>query len=220
MTKSIALLTRRAGLTRPQFHEYYETRHAPLAIGYFAFSKYVRNHLVGADEVEFDTLSEFWSEDIVRLAGLMQTEIGDIMRADEARFMDRAQNRSGASSESLLAGAPRGVESAPQSKVAWLLCRTAFDAVTFARAVADWGCACAARSGVSCERVTLDIVEPWAGPPFPFDAILWFWMRGGERPAESAAPDGVSRWRTIAAQSRETSPEAMAAALRAAARNS
>jgi hypothetical protein len=46
MSKNIALLSRRAELTRAQFRDYYETRHAPLAIGYFPFTRYVRNHLL------------------------------------------------------------------------------------------------------------------------------------------------------------------------------
>ena len=107
MTKSLALLPRRADFSRAQFQDYYETRHATLAIRYFGFTKYVRNHLSSHENIGFDTISEFWSDDIVKLAGLMQTEVGEILRADERRFMDRDQIRSGASTESLVAGAAR-----------------------------------------------------------------------------------------------------------------
>jgi len=216
MMKIIALLPRRIDLTRGQFRDYYESRHAPLAIGYFAFAKYVRNHLLDEENIGFDAISEFWNEDIVKLASLMQTEIGEIFRADERRFMDREQIRMGASTEELLAGSPRGVELSPRAKQAWLICR---DAGTGAQAcatrAADWGRQVAAGSGPACERVTLDVLTPWPGPRIPFDAILWFWMLPGHRPAERPAPEGLSRWRTLAAMGHETSPEAMSTALRA-----
>jgi hypothetical protein len=216
MMKSIALLPRRIDVTRPQFRDYYETRHAPLAIGYFAFAKYVRNHLLDQEDIGFDAISEFWSEDIMKLASLMQTEIGEIFRADERRFMDRGQIRMGGSTEVLLAGSPRGVELSSRAKQAWLLRRdpeTGTEAFT-ARA-ADWGRQVAAGSGSACERVSLDVVTPWPGPQIPFDAILWFWSAPGQPPADPPPPPGLSRWRMLTAVGRETSPEVMATALRA-----
>jgi hypothetical protein len=213
MMKSIALLPRRIDLTRRQFRDYYETRHAPLAIGYFAFAKYVRNHLLDQGDIGFDAISEFWSEDIVKLASLMQTEIGEIFRADERRFMDREQIRMGGSTEVLLAGSPRGVELSPRAKLAWLLRRdpeTGADALT--TRAADWGRQVAAGSGSACERVSLDVVTPWPGPQIPFDAILWFWTAPGQNPADPAPPPGISRWRMLTALGHETSPEVMTTA--------
>jgi len=215
MMKSIALLPRRADFTRAQFRDYYETRHAPLALGYFPFAKYVRNHLLEDDTIGFDAISEFWNEDIGKMAGLMQTEIGEIFRADERRFMDRERITVGASTEQLLAGEPRPIEAAPRLKHAWLLRRGPATAPeVFAAAAAEWGRAIAAASGASCERATLDVVSPWPGPEFPFQALLWLWMREGEEPVERRVPPALSRWRAVRVVAHESPPEVMEAALR------
>jgi len=216
MMKSLALLPRRADLTRTQFRDYYETRHATLAIRYFAFAKYVRNHLADHDDIGFDTISEFWSADIVRLAGLMQTEVGDILRADESRFMDRPEIRSGAATETLVAGAPRGLDRLPRVKHAWLLRREpALDAAALASAATELGRAAATAAGAACERVTLDVIAPWPGAAFPFDAVLWFWMRSGAAPIPPGVPARVTCWRAVTVTTCETPPEVMAAALQA-----
>jgi hypothetical protein len=213
MTKSIALLPRRADFTRRRFQEYYETRHAPLAIGYFRFSKYVRSHLIGQDDIGFDTISEFWNEDIERLAALMQGEIGEIMRADERCFMNRDTIRSGASEETLVHGPPRIMEVQPTVRTAWLLRRGgALDRDDLQAAASAWGRAVAAASGTSCERVTLDVISAW-GEAFPFDAILWFWMHEEAEPVLVPAPAGVVPWQEVLVESHETPPETMAAAL-------
>jgi EthD domain len=215
MMKSIGLLPRRADFTRPQFRDYYETRHAPLALGYFPFAKYVRNHLLDDEGIGFDTISEFWNEDIAKMAGLMQTEVGEIFRDDERRFMQRERITIGGSTETLLVGAPRAVEPTPQLKHVWLLRRTSdTDRPAFATAAAAWGRAVAQASGTACERALLDVVSPWPGPPFPFEALLWFWMRAGEHPAQPPVPPEVEHWRSLRVESHETPPEVMAQALR------
>jgi hypothetical protein len=212
--KSIALLPRRADFSRAQFKEYYETRHAPLALGYFPFAKYVRNHLLEDDGIGFDTISEFWNEDIARMASLMQTEIGEIFRADERRFMERERITMGGSTETLLAGSPRPVEAAPCLKQAWLLQRTPdADAAVFAVDAANWGRDVAVRS--RCTRATLDVISPWPGPAFPFQAILWLWEQGGAAAVEPPTPRALSRWHGLAVLAHESPPEVMAAALRA-----
>ena len=212
MSKNIALLPRRAGLTRGEFHDYYEANHAPLAIGYFPFTRYVRNHLADAEEVGFDTVSEFWSDDIAQLAQLMQTEVGELMRADEQRFMDRAQIKSGAAEERLLAGSPRTAESAVGTKYAWLL---QWAAATEAAAVAElagWASRLVAAPDAACLRVTVDLIRPWPGAAFPFDAVLWLWMRGAATPAPATCPAGVSVWQRLRVLAAETPPQVMAAA--------
>ena len=213
MSKNIALLPRRSGLSRAQFRDYYESRHAPLAIGYFPFTRYVRNHLADAEEPGFDTISEFWSEDLARLAALMETDVGALMRADEERFMERPQIRSGAAEEYLLAGAPRTAESAALGKYAWLL---HLSPGTTAAAVVTELTAWAQRrddpTAAGCTRVTLDLVRPW-GAAFPFDAVLWLWPSLSQVPAPCALP-GVTVWQRLRVSAAETPPQVMAQALR------
>ena len=90
MIKTIAFMPRRADSTRAQFCDYYETRHAPLAIPFFPFSRYRRNHLADTNiEPGFDCLSEFWIASLDRIGELMTGEVGDMMRADERNFLDQ-----------------------------------------------------------------------------------------------------------------------------------
>ena len=215
MSKNIALLPRRAGLSRAQFRDYYETRHAPLAIGYFPFTRYVRNHLLDADDIGFDTVSEFWSDDLAGLAALMQTEVGELMRADEERFMDRAQIRSGAAAEHLLAGSAATAESCDCSKHAWLLRLVPGTAAAAVVAgMTAWARAPAALRGPACARVTLDLVRPWPGAQFPFDAVLWFWMSAHAEPVAGPLPAGVAVWQRLQVAAEETPPRVMAQARR------
>ncbi len=215
MSKNIALLPRRAGLTRARFHDYYERHHAPLAIGHFPLTRYVRNHLADGADLDFDTISEFWSDDLPRLAALMQTEVGDLMRADEARFMDRARIRSGSAREHLLSGPARGVESANAVKFAWLLRREpGTDEAGLVRLASSWSGALAEAHGAACERLTLDLVNPWPGVQFPFDSVLWLWMSSRSATRAEVALGGVRLWREVAVTAVETPPAEMAAALR------
>ena len=108
--KTIALMPRRPDTSRAAFREHYETRHVPLALRYFRFAKYVRNHLVDprTDGVGFDTISEFWHNDLSEAMRLMGSEVGDIMRAHAPRFTDQPRIRPATSEEILLSGPPRG----------------------------------------------------------------------------------------------------------------
>ncbi|MDB5394746.1 MAG: ethyl tert-butyl ether degradation EthD, partial [Rhodospirillales bacterium] len=51
--KTIVLFRRRPDLSRAAFRDYYETRHAPLAVQHVHFTKYVRNHLIAPNDAEF-----------------------------------------------------------------------------------------------------------------------------------------------------------------------
>jgi uncharacterized protein (TIGR02118 family) len=88
--KTIAFMPRRTDTTREAFRTYYERRHAPLAISFFPFRRYCRNHLVDpASEPGFDCVSEFWVESLEAIGQLMGGEIGETMRADERNFLDQ-----------------------------------------------------------------------------------------------------------------------------------
>ena len=104
MIKTIAFISRKPGLSHEDFVRHYEERHAPLALKHLTtFRKYVRNYPVampGADEPDFDCITEFWFDDIEgalkvqEILGDYKTEIGRIFLEDEERFQDRGRTRS------------------------------------------------------------------------------------------------------------------------------
>src|SRR5512139_3816481 len=114
--KSVCLLTRRPGTTREAFRDYYETQHSRLGMKYFPFAKYLRNHVLESSrEIDFDCVSEFYF-DAGRSGGdLMATPVGEILRADERKFMDQSLIRPAGAEESILAGPPRE-EAAPGTR--------------------------------------------------------------------------------------------------------
>ena len=105
--KSICALVHRDDLDRQTFQNHYETCHAPLAVQHFPFRRYVRNHFIDGEDIGYDTISEFWADDILASAELMHGPVGVLMRADEERFMNRALTAPASAVEYILsAGAP------------------------------------------------------------------------------------------------------------------
>ena len=104
MIKTISFMKRKPGLSREDFIRHYEEHHAPLALKHLpTFRKYVRKYPVampGADEPEFDCMTEFWFDDIEgalkvqEILGDYKTEVGRIFLEDEERFLDRSRSRS------------------------------------------------------------------------------------------------------------------------------
>ena len=181
MSKSICALVHKPGSTREDFQAYYEDNHAPLAIGLFPFSAYVRNHLVDPGDFGWDTISEFWSEDIDKAAALMSGPIGETMRADEVKFMDRSRIApGGAVEEAISPGAPAD---AVGHRTAILLTsdsRSAESAATMRAWASDLG---RQYGGVS-----IDFVTAWQQPAFPAEAVVWVpgW------PGLAPAPQGLT----------------------------
>lgn len=88
--KTIGFMPRRPDISRVQFRDYYETRHAPLAVPLFPFIRYRRNHLTDMEvEPGFDCISEFWVPSLNQIGELMAGNVGDTMRADERNFLDQ-----------------------------------------------------------------------------------------------------------------------------------
>jgi uncharacterized protein (TIGR02118 family) len=104
--KVICLLKRKEGTTAEQFRDYYETRHAPLALSLLPyFSDYRRNYIrhdlaYKPEHIEhhpgpppYDVVMEFTcptQEDADNLmAAMADPEIGRQLTEDEAKFMDR-----------------------------------------------------------------------------------------------------------------------------------
>ena len=100
MIKAIALIKRKPGLSQEEFSRHYEEMHAPLALKYFpTIKRYVRNYIItppGVEEPEFDCITEFWfdsmagAQAVTDALGEYKTEIGQVFREDEDKFMDRS----------------------------------------------------------------------------------------------------------------------------------
>lgn len=98
--KIIALLAKRSDISRSQFREHYENNHVPLARGVFeGWPGYVRNHIdkvCPQQALNFDVLTMFWYRDLLHLQStveLLNGETGQVIRADEHKFMSKATNR-------------------------------------------------------------------------------------------------------------------------------
>jgi uncharacterized protein (TIGR02118 family) len=97
--KTIALLVRRPGMSRPAFLAHYETVHAPLALSVMSgLQRYVRHHVV--EELYgvpgFDVVSTFQYRDVAAMQAVvarLASPAGDPILRDELRFMDKSRNR-------------------------------------------------------------------------------------------------------------------------------
>lgn len=101
MIKTIALIRRRKDITREDFARHYEEIHAPLALDHLPMIKhYARNHVISvlvAPQTDFDCVSEFWFEtidDALKVQEFAQSGEGQLIRDDEARFMDSGRTLS------------------------------------------------------------------------------------------------------------------------------
>jgi EthD domain len=186
--KSIALIPRRRDLSRDSFREYYESRHAPLAIRHIdSFVKYVRNHVVFAEpEVSFDTLSEFWFESGAANRALIAwhaTPSASVLHEDEARFMDRGRVIALPVVETVVLGSTRPVERAPVIREALLFVGNRENDESLARALGQLASDWARRDGLV--RVCLDL-------PLSTADVLPEWTRNAEVPTPSAL---LTAWR-------------------------
>ncbi|SFR91845.1 EthD domain-containing protein [Sphingomonas jatrophae] len=174
MSKSICVMGHRPGTDRAFFQCYYEANHAPLGRQHFPFTRYVRNHLIDGDDLAFDTISEFWADDIAAAAGLMNGPVGDILRADEEKFVDRPQIASAGADEHVLSPGSPG-----EARTATLIARGQGDEAAFREGVLAWGRTLAAEM----PAVSLDFVIAWREPAFPAAAVLWTPQPPGDAPA-------------------------------------
>lgn len=97
--KLVAFNHRRSDLTPSQFRDYWQNRHAPLVKRHFAaLSRYVLNVSVPASydatkEPDMDGLLEAWLKSFAALGESEGTKDHDIVRADEANFLDQSRFR-------------------------------------------------------------------------------------------------------------------------------
>jgi len=210
--KTIVMSRRRPELTRDAFREYYETRHAPLAIKHVRFTKYVRNHLIAPSNAEFDIVSEFWLVDPKEATELDTSPAGELLRADADTFVGPERFRAIAE-ESLLAGPPRRYETGRVQKYALLLNRRAYAAeADFIADARDWGRRLA--KGATAKRVTIDVVKPFPGGQFPANAILWLWLdRAFDVGLADTPPRSIDVGRILTLDAYETPRDALIATL-------
>lgn len=180
MTKSICALAHKPGTTREDFQRYYEENHAPLAISHFPFSAYARNHVTGAEKFHWDTISEFWANDIEAAAALMAGPVGKIMAADEERFMNRPLIASAGVEEVILSpGDAAGIDGRRTA----LLVQNASEGVDLRSAVMAW----AEGFANDMPGVSVDFMSNWTDLAFPAKAVLW--LPGWQ--AQAAIPYGL-----------------------------
>lgn len=197
MYKFIALIPRRDDVSRDFFQNYYETQHAPLALGYFrGFNKYLRNHIVeelSGSAPDFDVFSEFWYESMEELAksgAFLESELAPIIREDERQFMDQSRIRALSTEEHLLFGNERCYE--PEaSKLALAIKLTdgkqSGEFLSSLTSSADE----LARE-LNAYRISCFLVQPGAEPD-QWDAIIFAWLKEKDsRPYE--VPTDLMSW--------------------------
>lgn len=104
--KILLFMKRRPGMSVADFREYYETRHAPLALEHGAtMTRYVRRYLdpqANAEtgecaELPYDVVTELWFEDERKfrqtLAYITTHRMPEHIVADELNLFDRATMR-------------------------------------------------------------------------------------------------------------------------------
>jgi len=207
--KSVCLLSRLPGTTPEAFRDYYENNHSRLGSRYFPFVKYVRNHVVSASPaVNFDVITEFFFAPDLDVAGVHSGRVREILDADERRFMDQRLIRPAGAEETLVTGAPRGVEAPGRLRLMLLLNPITGAGGDFAASVAAWGQQLAADGSVL--RVTLDqTMSPLPGGDnaFPYQALLSLWLESEEPPTPGAPPAGIELASTLLTEVCESPPE-------------
>jgi uncharacterized protein (TIGR02118 family) len=102
MVKAIALIKRRAGLSREEFVRHYEDVHAPLILKHLpTVRRYARNYVTSlvvaptcAEELDFDCITELWFDDMEgykAMTRVRSSAAGKVIEDDEETFLDRSK---------------------------------------------------------------------------------------------------------------------------------
>lgn len=183
--KTIGFMPRLPSISRAQFRDHYETRHAPLAVGQFRFQRYRRNHLADpALEPGFDCVSEFWVAALSDILEPMASGAGETMRIDELNFLDQPR-ASAAYAEPLATGGDAGTTLLPIHD--------------------EGGDRDALAAAARAAGAGLDLLKPMDERPLPCDAIL---RCTGEPPP---LPPGWRAGQAFAVDACETDPRLLAA---------
>lgn len=182
MYKFIALIPRRQDVSREFFQHYYETQHAPLALGYFrGFNKYLRNHIVeelSGSAPDFDVFSEFWYESVEELSksgAFLESELAPIIREDERQFMDQSRIRALSTEEHLLFGDERCLEPEASKLALAIKLSEGKQSAEFLSSLQSTADKLAKEWGAF--RISCFMVQAGAEPN-QWDAIVFAWLNG------------------------------------------
>ncbi|MCO5785271.1 hypothetical protein DHB74_02755 [Pseudomonas sp. G11-1] len=189
--KAVSLVSRRADLDRAGFRDYYETTHCPLAMQYFPFLGYTRNHLLDHPELDFDCISEFeapaWLDDV----DVMGSRSRQLVMDDELKFMDPARIRvAGVRRHVLITPAREAAAGRLDSRVL-LLERQGDSMLAEARQLAEQ----LASARPDLHGMHLDLLDNDPRCPLPCNALLWIdWLdRSEPLPAALTQLPGLQR---------------------------
>lgn len=115
--KYLSLIRRRADLTAAEFRDYYEQRHAPLALQFFPPRLYQRNYPANCVQAGYDCFSEFDYADDFDVTRVFLSEAGPALARDESHFMQREFTRT--AQAQLIWGQPPEQVS-PRTRQLWL----------------------------------------------------------------------------------------------------
>jgi uncharacterized protein (TIGR02118 family) len=94
MVKVITFIKRKAGMPVEEFQTYWRTRHPEVVTRLPGVRRYVQSHALlpvyGHDEPIYDGIAEVWADDTGALRAMTRSPAHADVRADEARFIDRA----------------------------------------------------------------------------------------------------------------------------------
>lgn len=94
MIKSVVFFKRRPGMPVDEFQAYWRTRHAEVVSGLPGVRRYVQSHtlpsIYGRREPVYDGIAELWTDDQEAVRALVRHPHYQVVKADEARFIDGA----------------------------------------------------------------------------------------------------------------------------------
>jgi len=97
MIKCIVLLTRKSGITREEFSQYWYEKHSSIVLKTFPeLRRYIQNHAVKLSDRDppFDGVAESWFDSIESTRRSLEAYAGDKgkeLREDEEKFLDRGK---------------------------------------------------------------------------------------------------------------------------------
>jgi uncharacterized protein (TIGR02118 family) len=97
MLKTIAIVHKRAGMSREEFYRYWKDIHGPLALKMAPqMKKYVQNHFIPGQEYEGDGIVESWYDDMKafqEFTAYVRSPKGKALAEDADKFADMSKSK-------------------------------------------------------------------------------------------------------------------------------